>query len=135
MAEVDDQLSNQKRIAQLIIDMSTVIGNQAAEAYTIHKLEVCLELLEGFWASYVENDMIIQRYVDNLKGRSYFKDQSYTRVQIIYINCKTWFKQNIAAKDVALQMPVNTAPTTSRTSMQSSLEFIKLQICSGVQRD
>ena len=65
---------DQKRLGSLIIDQGSVVGNPASDMCSYEELLVRLDLLEKQRDTLVHYYLLIQRYSDEKKERSYFKN-------------------------------------------------------------
>ena len=148
MSGVDNALLDQKRLGSLSIDQGQVVGNPAVDAYSYEELLIRLDLLETQWATFVQNDLIIQRYSDANKDRSYLKKNQYATVESSFVKTEAYFKSRIASMKPMAPGQAFEASNQNRTSANliqtqvqlqtgnvSDLELTNLHTVSGKQRD
>ncbi|XP_076657893.1 uncharacterized protein LOC143362007 [Halictus rubicundus] len=136
MERVDADLADQKRTAALIANfIANATKSEAAGRFKLAELDARLELLEAYWKAFLERDYVLQRIADQLKGRSYFKENVYDTTEEAYVVAKTWFREKLAPfQRATLNGPQGTPVPATRSSIQSSLEKLELPRFSGRQR-
>ena len=73
MTDYNALLQDQRRSATLIIGRHSLVGTAEPSHYRLEDIEVHSEMLDGYWAEFVQRDFVLQRASESLKERSYFK--------------------------------------------------------------
>ena len=141
--EAENAILDQKRLGTLIIDQGLFVGNQAAEEFTYDELLVRLDLLEKQWENFVKNDLLVRRYSEAFKERTFLKSNQYTTVESSYVSTKVWFASQMSKKNPArvaatgqstIQTPNNLA-VQSTSGSTLPLEPVHIPTFSGKQKE
>ena len=117
----------------MISTMSTITREPAAESFNLEDLEARMEMLEGYWAEYIQRDFILQRSSDSLKERSYFKLNTFNIVLPDYLKAKAWFSRRIKALNLSASVPLGRSAPANVPSAQAALEKLRLPRFDGTQ--
>jgi len=134
-AEVDETLARQKRDHELIANFQANTSKQkAAKDMTLSDYQTRDRLLEGYWSGFQTRDYQLYPYTEELKNRTYFKDNLYESGMTAYMSAKSWLTERIAAKTMPV-LPVRTASSAALSASLSPLERVKLPKFDGTQRN
>lgn len=138
MADIDQILVDQKRLAALMDQIHLVTKTETALQFTAADAEARLGLLEDYWGKFSDNDLVVQRRSDALKDRTYFSKGLFEATVGKYLSAKAWLSERILTTRAAA-VPASTLPPQTNIgttiSHQASLEKVKLPRFNGNQRD
>lgn len=136
MELVGADLAGQKRTATLIANcIANALKLEAEGQFNLTELETRLELLEVHWKTFWEREYVLQHVSDKLKDHSYFKENIYETTEEAYVQAKAWFREKLAPfQRVTFNDQQGTAASATGSSIQSSLEKLKLPRFSGRQQ-
>ena len=147
MTDYDSVLLDQKRAGTLIIGIHSLVATSDPSHYRLEDIEVRSEMLDGYWAEFIQRDFVLQRVSERLKERSYFKESQFSAVQAKFLEAKARMKERIRTLTAAA-LSAGTALTSNRAHIGNdadgtpnsnpslqALEKLRLPHFNGNQRD
>lgn len=137
MDEINELLSDQKRLAALIDQISAGAQTETASQFSAADADARLALLEAYWEKFSENDIVIQRDSESLKDRTYFAKNVFDLTVGRYLAGKARLAERIRVLRLAEPVRPSSQPAATVTtfSHQAALEKLKLPQFNGTQRD